>query len=121
MGYLCLVTCLALSSERGTMHCIRVEKKIGQILEEDQLWGDRRTELVVIGQDMDHAAMMEALQACVVTDEEMAFYTSTYRNDVPFFTPSDKKMPGNQDDLEERIRRYNIEILAPKKKKTQPW
>ena len=95
------------------------EKKIGQILEEDQLWGDRRTELVVIGQDMDHAAMMEALQACVVTDEEMAFYTSTYRNDVPFFTPSDKKMPGNQDDLEERIRRYNIEILAPKKKKTQ--
>ena len=68
---------------------------------------------------MDHAAMMEALQACVVTDEEMAFYTSTYRNDVPFFTPSDKKMPGNQDDLEERIRRYNIEILAPKKKKTQ--
>ena len=95
------------------------EKKLGQILEEDQLWGDRRTELVVIGQDMDHAAMMEALQACVVTDEEMAFYTSTYRNDVPFFTPSDKKMPGNQDDLEERIRRYNIEILAPKKKKTQ--
>ena len=34
-------------------------------------WGDRRTELVVIGQDMDHAAMMAALEACVVTDEEI--------------------------------------------------
>ena len=41
-------------------------------------WGDRRTELVVIGQDMDHDAMTAALEACIVTDEEMAVYTKTF-------------------------------------------
>eukprot|EP00931_Biecheleriopsis_adriatica_P107469 TRINITY_DN8180_c0_g2_i1.p1 TRINITY_DN8180_c0_g2~~TRINITY_DN8180_c0_g2_i1.p1 ORF type:complete len:451 (-),score=95.02 TRINITY_DN8180_c0_g2_i1:121-1473(-) len=39
-------------------------------------YGDRRTELVVIGQDMDHADMTAALEACVMTDAEMTKYNS---------------------------------------------
>ena len=38
-------------------------------------WGDRRTELVVIGQNMDHTAMTAALEQCLVSEEEMAAYT----------------------------------------------
>ena len=47
-------------------------------LEEDikPLWheehGDRQTELVCIGQELDHAAAEAALEACLLTDEEMA-------------------------------------------------
>lgn len=36
--------------------------------------GDRRTELVVIGQDMVHADMTAALEACLLTDAEMPKY-----------------------------------------------
>jgi len=36
--------------------------------------GDRRTELVVIGQDMEHADMTAALEACLLTDAEMPKY-----------------------------------------------
>ena len=34
--------------------------------------GDRRTSLVVIGQEMDHSAATAVLDACLLTDEEMA-------------------------------------------------
>ena len=82
-------------------------------------WGDRRTELVVIGQDMDHAAVKAALEACVVTDEEMSDYADTFVDDHPFFLPFESRIAGTPEDLEERIKRYNIEILAPKSKQTQ--
>lgn len=38
----------------------------------DEQWGDRRQELVVIGQEMDEAALRARLAACLLTDEEMA-------------------------------------------------
>ena len=47
-------------------------------LEEDlrPLWheehGDRQSELVCIGQDLDHTAVAEALNACLLTEAEMA-------------------------------------------------
>ena len=47
-------------------------------LEEDirPLWhethGDRQTELVCIGQELDHAAVEKALRACLLTEKEMA-------------------------------------------------
>lgn len=37
----------------------------------DEIWGDRRQELVIIGQDLDHAEVTEALNACLLTDAEM--------------------------------------------------
>jgi len=37
---------------------------------------DRRTELVVIGQDMDHADMTAVLEACVLNDVEMTKYNT---------------------------------------------
>ena len=45
----------------------------------EEPWGDRRTELVVIGQDMNHDAMQAALEACLVTDDEMATYAESFR------------------------------------------
>lgn len=35
-------------------------------------WGDRRQELVLIGQDMDEATLRARLDACLLTDDEMA-------------------------------------------------
>ena len=43
----------------------------------DETWGDRRAELVVIGQDMDEGAVRAALEACVATDDEFARYAET--------------------------------------------
>ena len=51
-------------------------------LDDENPWGDRRTELVVIGQNMDHAAMEAALLTCVVTDDEMTSYNQTRREEV---------------------------------------
>jgi G3E family GTPase len=41
-------------------------------LDWDEEWGDRRTELVFIGREMDDDALIAALEDCVLTDEEMA-------------------------------------------------
>jgi len=38
----------------------------------EKLWGDRRQELVLIGADMDRAALTRMLDACLLTDVEMA-------------------------------------------------
>lgn len=48
------------------------EEQISQLWQEP--YGDRRTELVVIGQDMDHADITAALEACLLTDVEMPKY-----------------------------------------------
>lgn len=37
----------------------------------DKVWGDRRQELILIGQDLDAAATRDALDACLLTDSEM--------------------------------------------------
>merc|ERR1712039_1165713 len=47
-------------------------KQISESLQEPH--GDRRTELVVIGQDMQHADITAALEACLLTDIEMSKY-----------------------------------------------
>ena len=49
-------------------------------------WGDRRTELVVIGQDMDHDAMTAALERCLMTNQEMEVYEKIFRIAQPPWT-----------------------------------
>jgi len=54
-----------------------VEERPAGLKEEiDALWheeyGDRQIELVCIGRELDQAAVEEALEACLLTDEEMA-------------------------------------------------
>lgn len=50
-------------------------------------WGDRRQELVLIGQDMDEAALRARLDACLLTDDEMALGPEGWAQfDDPFGT-----------------------------------
>ncbi|GIW02040.1 zinc metallochaperone GTPase ZigA [Roseiflexus sp.] len=50
-------------------------------------WGDRRQELVLIGQDMDEAALRARLDACLLTDDEMALAPEGWAQfDDPFGT-----------------------------------
>jgi G3E family GTPase len=52
-----------------------------------KLWGDRMTELVFIGQDLDKAAIVEALNGCLLrSDEESIFLNKLPVND-PFRDP----------------------------------
>jgi len=47
-----------------------VEAQLAQVWH--SRWGDRRQELVLIGQDMDEVALRARLDACLLTDAEMA-------------------------------------------------
>ena len=50
-----------------------------------QPWGDRRQEIVIIGQDMDRDAISAKLHACLLTDEEMALGPEKWK--TAFFDP----------------------------------
>lgn len=43
----------------------------------DREWADRKTELVFIGQDMDKAEQVAALEACLLTENEITDWTNT--------------------------------------------
>jgi len=61
------------------------------------VWGDRKTELVLIGIEMDEDAVAEALDECLLTDDEMDEDWSDFDDplpeieifDTPDITPSD--------------------------------
>lgn len=51
----------------------------------DEVWGDRRQELMLIGQDLDAAAVRDALNNCLLTDSEMQSGPSSWgRLEDPF-------------------------------------
>ena len=45
----------------------------------DPVWGDRRNELVIIGVELDRAAVTEVLDACLLTDAEMVAGLDAWR------------------------------------------
>jgi len=57
------------------------------VLEElwNDQWGDRGTQLVIIGREMDHDAVRERLSACLLTDEEMDEQWDSYEDRFPTF------------------------------------
>ncbi|MFB9762591.1 GTP-binding protein [Ectobacillus funiculus] len=70
------------------------EQEIQRILQEepgllqkwDSVYGDRMTEVVMIGIDMARAEIEESLDKCLLTDQEMIEDWSTFRDPLPPFT-----------------------------------
>ncbi|ARS89660.1 CobW family GTP-binding protein [Natrarchaeobaculum aegyptiacum] len=55
-------------------------------LEWDEKWGDRETRLALIGRDLDRDALLERLDDCLLTDDEMDDDWSTFENGAPTST-----------------------------------
>ncbi|ARK31267.1 GTP-binding protein [Halalkalibacter krulwichiae] len=51
----------------------------------DPVFGDRMTELVIIGIDMPHAHITASLDQCVLTDDEMALEWNSFPDPLPEF------------------------------------
>ncbi len=62
----------SLSLKQRAMHEAYVEDQDAIQAKWHQQWGDRMNELVFIGQDMDKAGITTALDACLLTDLEVA-------------------------------------------------
>lgn len=52
----------------------------------DETYGDRMTEIVMIGIDMDKSAVEHSLDKCLLTDEEMGSDWSIFKDPLPPFT-----------------------------------
>lgn len=66
----------------------------------DPVWGDRRQELVIIGQNMDREKVNAALTAALVTHEELAGGAAKLGNVVDPFPEWDEHK-NDEDDKEE--------------------
>lgn len=51
----------------------------------DKTYGDRITEMVMIGLDMDREAIEQSLDACLLTEEEMKLDWATFKDPLPPF------------------------------------
>ncbi|MEY7850282.1 GTP-binding protein [Natrarchaeobius sp. A-rgal3] len=52
-------------------------------LEWDEQWGDRETRLALIGRDLEMDALIERLDDCLLTDDEMDDDWTAFENDAP--------------------------------------
>lgn len=76
----------ALSSEEQE----QVKQEEPEILEKwDDVWGDRMTELVWIGIDMEKESIISSLDQCLLTDEEMKSDWSLLEDPFPPFQVSE--------------------------------
>ncbi len=58
----------------------------------EEPWGDRRIELVIIGQDLDEVRLRECLEACLLTEEEVEAgpaVWSAFQDDLQPWSESD--------------------------------
>ena len=63
----------------------------------DEEWGDRGTELVCIGVEMDVETVRERLEACVLTDQEMHGDWAAFEDRFPTFEfPTDDEADGEE-------------------------
>jgi len=53
----------------------------------DEQWGDRGSQLVLIGTEIDHESIREHLERCLLTDEEMDAEWETFNDRFPTFEP----------------------------------
>lgn len=58
----------------------------------DDEWGDRRTELVIIGKAMDEAAIRQTLDDCLLDDDELVTDWTAEVADDPFPTTDDETL-----------------------------
>ncbi|WP_243290371.1 GTP-binding protein [Bacillus sp. FJAT-47783] len=78
----------------GEWVAVYPEEEKNEILEEepvliekwDETYGDRMTEIVMIGIDMDKGAVEHSLDKCLLTDEEMGSDWSLFKDPLPPFT-----------------------------------
>lgn len=57
----------------------------------DAVWGDRMTELVMIGVEMDRANVEQRLDVCLLTDEEMKQDWSGISDPLPKWEPEGRQ------------------------------
>ena len=69
----------------------------------DDQWGDRGTQLVLIGREMDHDAVNSTLADCLLTDEEMEEDWNTYEDRFPTFEFEDDPDTTEADDGGEEV------------------
>lgn len=60
-----------------------IQRRMNPDVPWDDEWGDRRTELVFIGQEMDEPALRGAFEDCLLTDDELAADWTVFDNPFP--------------------------------------
>lgn len=73
--------------------CLPKEEREEVLVEEpevqknwDKTWGDRQTELVFIGVEMDQNEIHHKLDECLLTDQEMKMDWQTMQDPLPMYT-----------------------------------
>jgi len=75
-------------------------------------WGDRRQQLVFIGQEMQREQMLEALATALLTDAEMALgpdqWATTFHDPLPAWTTSDHASTETDATAAEELEREHV-------------